>query len=533
MLSFSKIFLGLTCFFAISTAYAATHEQLIVVEQSAGSVGFYDALVGKKLGDVQVGFLPHEVTVSKDQKTAYVSNFGLQDYDETIGVPGVSISVLDIPNHSEKYRLYTFDSSQPAVFSDIDKAPHGIKLRPPEEKQLYVNVEKGDKVLVFDVESKKIIKKFAVDARTHNLIFSPDGKILWLMAGPDGILRLDADNGNVTGQFKLNTPIRGLSYVDNGHLLMVSGANEIVLLDPINLTITKHFENLGVGQLLYSAMTPNGKLIVAPASLDSQAIIIDTATGKVIKHIVTGLDPVTVAISADSQFAYVTNARSDYVTQINLQTFTAKNIQTANGPNGLAIAAMTNSPARKTLLLGAPLPLSGKDGAQGREMMLGYEFWQASLKQAGGLVVNDTAYDVNIIYADTHSDASQLKKLTSELIQKNKVDILLGTYGAKAYDDEANISRQHHIPLAPLITKKLAWQPNDVVKGNDLFVTTKAFAEKFAAYYNYKASALSAVAMASTLALQHSLLKTNSIEFVALSKAFSEAHFHTFLRCGH
>jgi DNA-binding beta-propeller fold protein YncE len=126
VLSVSKTFLALLCCLTVNAVYPASREQLIVVEQSAGSVGFYDASSGKKLGDVQVGFLPHEVTVSKDQKTAYVSNFGLQDYDETIGVPGVSISVLDIANHSEKYRLYTFDNSQAADFSEIDKAPHGI-----------------------------------------------------------------------------------------------------------------------------------------------------------------------------------------------------------------------------------------------------------------------------------------------------------------------------------------------------------------------------------------------------------------------
>jgi DNA-binding beta-propeller fold protein YncE len=530
---YSNVFLALICLFVTAISSAAVHEELIVVEQSAGSVGFYDALDGKKLGDVQVGFLPHEVTVSKDQKTAYVSNFGLQDYDETIGVPGVSISVIDIPNRTEKYRLYTFDNSQSAEFSEIDKAPHGVKLRPPEEKQLYVNVEKGNKILVFDVDSKKIIKELSADARTHNLIFSPDGKILWLIAGLNGILRLDADTGKTTGQFKLSTPIRGLSYVDNGRLLMLSGANEIVLLNPNDLTIAKRFGNLGIGQLLYSAMTPNGKLIVAPASLDSQAIIIDTATGKVIKHIVTGLDPVTVAISADGNDAFVTNARSDYVTQIDLHSFAAKNIRTSNGPNGLAITKMSQSAPHKILQLGAPLPLSGKDGAEGREMMLGYEFWQASVKQAGGLVINNSVYDVNIIYVDTHSDAAQLKKITQELIQKNKVDILLGTYGEKLYDDEIKISRQNHIPIAPLITKKLNWQPNDIVNGNDLFVTTKAFAEKFETYYNSKASELAAVAMASTLALQYSLLKTNSIEFDSLSKAFAEAHFHTFLKCGH
>jgi DNA-binding beta-propeller fold protein YncE len=515
------------------TSAAHARAELIVVEQSAGSVGFYDALDGKRLGDIQVGFLPHEVTVSKDQKTAYVSNFGLQDYDETIGVPGVSISVIDIPKRVEKYRLFTFDGTQRADFSEIDKAPHGVKLRPPEEKQLYVNVEKGDKVLVFDVDSKKIIKKFSVNSHTHNLIFSPDGKILWLIAGLEGLLRLDADTGVVNGQFKLSTPVRSLSYVNGGRLVMVSGANEIVLLNPKDLSVSRRFENLGVGQLLYSAMTPDGKLIVAPAPDASQAIIIDTASGKILKSIVTGLDPVTVVITAEGNYAYVTNARSDYVTQINLKSFQAKNIPTANGPNGIAITDISQSVPHKMLRLGAPLPLSGKDGAKGREMMLGYEFWQTAVKQAGGLALNGKVYDIKIIYVDTHSDESELKKLTQELLQKNKVDILLGTYGENAYAAETKISLAKHIPIAPLITKELAWRPDDIANGNDLFITTKAFAEKFEAHYNSKASELSATAMASVLALQYSLLKTNAVDFNSLTTAFAQAHFHTFLKCGH
>jgi hypothetical protein len=119
------------------------------------------------------------------------------------------------------------------------------------------------------------------------------------------------------------------------------------------------------------------------------------------------------------------------------------------------------------------------------------------------------------------------------LLQKNKVDILLGTYGENAYAAETKISLAKHIPIAPLITKELAWRPDDIANGNDLFITTKAFAEKFEAHYNSKASELSATAMASVLALQYSLLKTNAVDFNSLTTAFAQAHFHTFLKCGH
>ena len=137
---------------SISCMASASGKKLIVaVEQTAGRVGFYDPVDGKEYGSVNVGFLPHEIAISKDQKTGYVSNFGLQDYDETIGVPGVSISVIDIPNRAEKFRLYTFNPTEKKEFSHVDKAPHGLRLRPPFEKLLYVNVEKGSKILIFDM----------------------------------------------------------------------------------------------------------------------------------------------------------------------------------------------------------------------------------------------------------------------------------------------------------------------------------------------------------------------------------------------
>ena len=50
---------------------------VIVVEQQAARVGFYDSRTGAKFGSVAVGFKPHEIELSKDGETASVSNFGI------------------------------------------------------------------------------------------------------------------------------------------------------------------------------------------------------------------------------------------------------------------------------------------------------------------------------------------------------------------------------------------------------------------------------------------------------------------------
>src|SRR5579872_1549832 len=113
-------------------SYAAQSDRILtVVEENAGHVSFYDTQNGAKLGGLQVGFLPHEIAITKDGKTAYVSNFGIKDYDSLAGIPGASISVIDIPNRVEKYRLYTFNPSEGREYEQIDSEPHGVKLRPP------------------------------------------------------------------------------------------------------------------------------------------------------------------------------------------------------------------------------------------------------------------------------------------------------------------------------------------------------------------------------------------------------------------
>ncbi len=506
------------------------HDMLVVVEQSLGHVGFYNPENGLAYGSVQVGFLPHEVIISKDQKTAYVSNFGLQDYDETIGIPGASISVIDIPSRIEKFRLYTFNPTDKTHFEQIDKAPHGMRLRPPFEKLLYVNAEKGSKLLVFDVEKRKLIKKFNINPLTHNLFFSPDGKILWLMAGPNGVIRLDADTGEMTGQFKLDTPIRGLQYTPGHRYLIASGNNEIALFDPDKLTVIKRFYPLGAGQILYSDITPDGKYLIAPAVWDSQVLIIDTTTGSVIKRIVTGLDPVTVKVSPSGKFAYVTNARDSYVTEINLDNFASNNILTGDGPNGLAVTPFIPAQEHKTLTLGVPLPLSGKNGKEGREMMLGFEFWRLANHQAGGLFIHNQAYDVNIVYLDTQSDKNRVSQLTTTLISLYKVNALFGTYGIEENKIEHDIALAQHIPFIPLPEKSdKTWQPNDIAVGEDVFMTSNEFSKQFQKYYNLKASYLSGSATASGIILQQALLEANSLDYDVLMQRFKLQTFNTFL----
>lgn len=520
----SAIFMALTSY----TAYAQTNNLLTVVEENAGYVSFYDTLSFKKTGSIKVGYLPHEVAITKDGKTAYVTNFGIKDYDSGIGQAGASISVIDIPTRSEKYRLFTFNPNEHKEYAQIDSAPHGAKLRPPAEKQLFVNVEKGGKILIYDLTTNTIIKKFNVSPNTHNLFFSPDGKTVWLMAGKDGVMRMNADTGEITGTYASSTAVRGLKYTPDNRYLMVSAVNQITFIDPDTMEVKKQFNNLGVGPILYSDITPDQKYIVAPAAFDNQVLIIDVETGKVIKRLITGLNPIIALMDANGKYAYIGNATDKHVTQLDMQTFETKNMPSKDGPNGLALIAPVAATPHKLLTFGAPLPLSGAYASRGLDMMRGYEYWRLQLKQAGGLFINGDAYDINIIYRDTHSDNATIASVTSELISNQHVNILLSTYDTPAYNIEKQIALENHTPITPPQLNEGEWLPNDIATGFDNFMTTKSYDQKYFEQYSFKASQYSASATAIGIFAQKALAEAGNLEYENVKMVFDHGKYAIF-----
>jgi DNA-binding beta-propeller fold protein YncE len=300
---------------------------LVVVEQGAGRVSMIDPGTGATRGSVKIGTDPHEVALSPDGRLAYVSNFGLSDKDRAVGIPGDSVSVVDLSTFTEVRRLSTLPH----------KAPHGVKLRPGSD-ELFVNVEVGDVMLVFNPTSGQLLRQFPVPEETHNFIFSPDGQSLFLMAANNGVFRVEPASGAIKARYTSASAIRGLTWTTDGSQLLASGKNELLFLNPTDLTVTRRITDLGVGLILYSTMTPDGARIFAPAPLDQKVLVIDVASGKPIATFATGKDPIAVHIAPDRRSAFVCNASDDHLSRVDLQTLEVTSFGTANMPNGLTFA---------------------------------------------------------------------------------------------------------------------------------------------------------------------------------------------------
>lgn len=448
----------------MSTASKSAKYLILVVEESASSLGFYDSETGEEVGRVALSLWPHEIAVASDG-LAYVSNFGVRDYDLSLGHAGNSVSIVDTSARCEIGRLFTQSGTERYW------GPHGVKLS-PDETHLYVNVERVIGVREPDLsrpgsEFTKLLKfersigmcvdvvaipmpeyeplaqpptRFSDEAvaydvlpGTHNFVFSPyDPNELWLFSGRAGVSIMNVAAGQMVGHMTgFNGAVRSLAFGPLGTLL-VSATNEVSLVDPHTRTITKKIGNLGVGQILYSKLTPDEKYILAPAVWEGQLLVIDVERERVIHRLTTGVDPVQVMISPDGRRAYVTHGRTEWLSYIELDKLdtVAGRIRTKGGPNGTAFATWSPMPTRKHFAFAACLPFTGEYSSEGRELRLGYQQWADTVNDSGGLLIDGVPHEVDIVYADTGSatDEAIIRSLTTTLVEQSKPFALLGSF---------------------------------------------------------------------------------------------------------
>ena len=116
-----------------------------------------------------------------------------------------------------------------------------------------------------------------------------------------------------------------------------------------------------------------------------------------------------------------------------------------------AVACGGSSPSApttgSTIILGAPLGLTGSLTKESVLTQQGYNLWQDWINARGGIVVNGVKHPVTIKYYDDTSNANQSAVLMQKLITEDKANFLLGPYGSAATATDAAIAEQNQIPM--------------------------------------------------------------------------------------
>lgn len=242
-------------------------QTLAVVCKSDFQLELLDPATDKLLMKLPTGLGPHEVAVSPDGRTAYVSNFG-------------------------RYSVY------PAGDTMHDKA--------------------GNTITAIDLVDRKVKSTWDLGTHTgpHGMILSHDGKLMWATTEtPQAVLELDAASGKILHVWNTNQ-VRSHMIVDT------LDEKKFYVTNTVSGSVSVIDKNTGEVKIISTgpgtegiAISPDGKEVWAASRIDAKISIISTAADTIVASFPSGgKGPKRMAFTPDGAQVWVTNSASNQTT---------------------------------------------------------------------------------------------------------------------------------------------------------------------------------------------------------------------------
>jgi DNA-binding beta-propeller fold protein YncE len=135
---------------------------LILIDKVGHHLRFFDPKNWTEISNLEVGVNPHDLALSPDHKTAYVTIYGAGIYGQNPN-PEHTIAIIDLATRTQ---TGTIDVS-PWV------APHGIQI--DNAGMLYVTCDASRKMLIINPKTKAIEAAIDTEGTGHWLTVLPDG----------------------------------------------------------------------------------------------------------------------------------------------------------------------------------------------------------------------------------------------------------------------------------------------------------------------------------------------------------------------
>jgi DNA-binding beta-propeller fold protein YncE len=294
-------------FVLLAGALGGGAEELVVVEKGAERLAGYDTATGSALWSVPVGTKPHEFAVSRDGKTAWVSNYGVDGFADK-GTGGNTLSVIDLVRH------------EPAGLIDLGEIhrPHFIHVGA--SGRLYVTTDEPAGMAVVDPLLRRLVRHYAVgQSLPHMLAVSADENRAFTAntgSGTVSVIALDADAP--VRQVEIGGLPQGFAWSRDGKRLFVCNraGDAVLALDPVTgavegrATISGHPHRL--------SLAPDGRHLLASAIDSGDVIVIDPASLKETARFRVGNRADGINVDAAGKFGYVAVQDEDKVVKFSL-----------------------------------------------------------------------------------------------------------------------------------------------------------------------------------------------------------------------
>ncbi|MCC5812254.1 MAG: amino acid ABC transporter substrate-binding protein [Ectothiorhodospiraceae bacterium] len=102
--------------------------------------------------------------------------------------------------------------------------------------------------------------------------------------------------------------------------------------------------------------------------------------------------------------------------------------------------------AQETIRIGAPLALTGGLADEGMKQQLVYGMWAEKVNAAGGIEVNGTSYQVEIVEYDYQSDGPRAGQLAERLATRDRVHVIMAPFGSGHTVITGTVGERYRVP---------------------------------------------------------------------------------------
>lgn len=322
------IALGVVIFFKnYVIVIGQTKPVLVALNKTDATLAIINPATMKVTAKVPTGDSPHEVVLSADGKTAFVTNYGAQ-------TPGNSLSVIDLATAKELRRV---------DLSPLFR-PHGIQMI---GGKLYFTAETNRMIARYDPAANKVDWLMGSGQNaTHMIAVSADEKKFYTTnIGSDSVTAFEFQNVPPAASKITHIPVgkqpEAIDISPDGKEVW-AGLNVDGMIEVVDTAALKSKEKINIGGRPYRVkFTPDGKAVVCTMPASKELLIIDSVSRKELKRIKLESAPLGIVFSANGKTAFVSAGQPDVVLKIDLDTGEVTGrVETGKVPDGIAVAGI-------------------------------------------------------------------------------------------------------------------------------------------------------------------------------------------------
>jgi YVTN family beta-propeller protein len=310
-------------------------DTVVVLCKSDFQVVLVDPATQNVLAKLPTGRGPHEVAISPDGRTAYVSNFGRYSVypagDTEHDKAGNTITVVDLVDRKVKA---TFDLG-------THTGPHGMIVS-HDGKLVWATTETPQAVLELDSATGKILHVWnTTQVRSHMIVATPNEMKFYVTNTISGSVSvIDKSTGEVK-VVATGPGTEGIAISPDGKEVWAASRTDakISIISTANDAIMASFPSGGKSPKRME-FTPDGAQVWVTNSGSSQTTVFDAHSRELIESLTTSKDPSGVSISPDGRHAYITNSNANVLTFVDVPARKIlSTVQIGTDPDGVAWSA--------------------------------------------------------------------------------------------------------------------------------------------------------------------------------------------------